>query len=45
VFEDVQRHFSQDEIIALSVAIALINAFNRLAIGARAHHPDEGRAA
>lgn len=41
VFEEVRRHFSQDEIIALSVAIALINAFNRLAIGARAQHPDE----
>lgn len=38
-FEELRRHFSQDEIVALSIAIALINAFNRLAIGARARHP------
>ena len=44
VFEEVQRRFSQDEIIALSVAVALINSFNRLAIGARAQHPDERQA-
>ncbi|WP_298873180.1 carboxymuconolactone decarboxylase family protein [uncultured Bradyrhizobium sp.] len=44
VFEELRRQFSQDEIIALSVAIALINAFNRLAIGARAQHPDDRKA-
>jgi AhpD family alkylhydroperoxidase len=45
VYEEVQRHFSQDEIIALSIAIAMINAFNRLAIGARAQHPADVRKA
>jgi AhpD family alkylhydroperoxidase len=44
-YEEVQRHFSQDEIVALSIAIALINAFNRLAIGARAQHPADLRKA
>lgn len=39
VYEEVQKHYAQDEIIALSIAIALMNAFNRLAIGARAEHP------
>jgi alkylhydroperoxidase family enzyme len=39
VYEELQRHFSQDEIVALSIAIAMINAFNRLAIGAGAQHP------
>ena len=43
VYEEVRRHFSQDEIVALSIAIALINAFNRLAIGARAQHPADMR--
>ena len=38
VYQEVQEHFSQDEIVALSIAIAMINAFNRLAIGARAQH-------
>lgn len=45
VFEALQRHFSQEEVIALSIAVAMINAFNRLAIGARAQHPDERKAA
>lgn len=39
VYEELKRHFSADEIIALSVAIAMINAWNRLAIGARVEHP------
>ena len=38
-YDEVRQHFSEDEIVALSVAIALMNAFNRLAIGARAQHP------
>ena len=45
VYEEVQRHFSQEEIIALSIAIAMINAFNRLAIGGRAQHPSDVRKA
>lgn len=34
-FEPLRAHFSEVEIADLSVAIALINAFNRLAVGAR----------
>jgi AhpD family alkylhydroperoxidase len=45
VYEELRRHFSQDEIVALSIAIAMINAFNRLAIGARAQHPADVRQA
>jgi AhpD family alkylhydroperoxidase len=45
VYNELRRHFSQDEIVALSIAIALINAFNRMAIGARAQHPADVRKA
>lgn len=41
VFEEVRRHFSEKEIADLSIAIAMINAWNRLAIGIRAVHPGE----
>ncbi|HXW70589.1 MAG TPA: carboxymuconolactone decarboxylase family protein [Methylocella sp.] len=40
-FNAVRRHFSDDELVALSIAIAMINAWNRLAIGARAQHPSD----
>jgi AhpD family alkylhydroperoxidase len=45
VYEEMRRHFSQDEIVAVSIGIAMINAFNRLAIGARAQHPADVREA
>ena len=45
VYEEMQRHFSSDEIIAVSIAIAMINAWNRLAIGGRAQHPADLRKA
>lgn len=38
-YDDARRHFSEKELADLSIAIAMINAWNRLAIGARAHHP------
>jgi AhpD family alkylhydroperoxidase len=45
-YEDVRRAFSDQELAALSIAIAMINAWNRLAIGFRAQHPaDAARAA
>lgn len=40
-FELVRKHFSQDELIALSINIAMINAFNRLAIEVRGEHPSD----
>jgi alkylhydroperoxidase family enzyme len=45
VYEEVSKHFSQDELIPLSIAIAMINAWNRLAIGARSQHPADRRRA
>jgi AhpD family alkylhydroperoxidase len=39
VYEDVQNAFSEDELIALSIGVAMINAWNRLAIGFRLQHP------
>jgi AhpD family alkylhydroperoxidase len=46
VYDEVRRHFSDEDLIALSLAIAMINAWNRLAIGFRAAHPaDVPRAA
>lgn len=45
-YEIVRSAFSEDELLALSVGIAMINAWNRLAIGFRLQHPaDHKRAA
>jgi len=44
-FERVRGHFSEAELTTLSIAIAMINAWNRLAIGARAQHPADIRKA
>jgi AhpD family alkylhydroperoxidase len=46
VYEQVRRRFSEKELADLSIVIAMINAWNRLAIGARAEHPaDRAKAA
>jgi len=39
VYEAVKQHFTEKELIDLSIAIAMINAWNRLSIGARSVHP------
>jgi AhpD family alkylhydroperoxidase len=39
VFNEARRHFSEKELADLSIVIAMINAWNRLAIGMRALHP------
>jgi len=39
VFEEVRGLFSEDELLTLSIGIAMINAWNRLAIGFRQQHP------
>jgi len=45
-YEVASSAFSEDELLALSVGIAMINAWNRLAIGFRLQHPaDHNRAA
>ena len=41
VYDEVRPHFSEKELIDLSIAIAMINAWNRLSIGARAVHPGD----
>jgi len=46
VYEEVRGEFSDDELIALSIAIGAINVWNRMAIGFRNEHPkDRSRAA
>jgi AhpD family alkylhydroperoxidase len=45
VYDELLRHFSEKEAADLSIAIAMINAWNRLAIGARAVHPSDLRKA
>ncbi|WP_018096690.1 carboxymuconolactone decarboxylase family protein [Sinorhizobium meliloti] len=45
-YEIAQSVFSEDELLVLSIGIAMINAWNRLAIGFRLQHPaDHKRAA
>ena len=45
-YETARAAFSDDELAALSIGVAMINAWNRLAIGFRLHHPaDRQRAA
>ncbi len=41
VYEEARRHFSEKEMADLSIAIGMINLWNRLAIGARAIHPGD----
>jgi AhpD family alkylhydroperoxidase len=46
VYNEARQHFSEKELADLSIAIAMINAWNRLAIGGRAVHPaDRAKAA
>jgi alkylhydroperoxidase family enzyme len=46
VCEGARSAFSDDELLALSIGVAMINAWNRLAIGFRLQHPaDRKRAA
>jgi alkylhydroperoxidase family enzyme len=45
-YEEARNAFSEDELVGLSIGIATINAWNRLAIGFRLQHPaDRMRAA
>lgn len=39
VFEELKKHFKDDEIVKLTVLIGMINTWNRIAIGFRAVHP------
>jgi AhpD family alkylhydroperoxidase len=39
VYDEARRQFSEKQLTDLSIAIAMINAWNRLMIGSRAVHP------
>jgi AhpD family alkylhydroperoxidase len=43
IYAEARKHFSEDELVTLSIAIGMINAWNRLAIGFRAQHPADLR--
>lgn len=38
-FEELKKHFSENEMTNITVAIGAINVWNRLAVGFRAPHP------
>jgi AhpD family alkylhydroperoxidase len=40
-FEEARRHFSEGELVELTLLIGAINTWNRIAIGFRAVHPVE----
>ncbi|MGK9260988.1 carboxymuconolactone decarboxylase family protein [Sinorhizobium meliloti] len=44
-YEIAQSVFSEDELLVLSIGIAMINAWNRLAIGFRLQHPADHKRA
>jgi AhpD family alkylhydroperoxidase len=39
IYEEARSAFSEDELLTLSIGVAMINAWNRLAIGFRQQHP------
>jgi alkylhydroperoxidase family enzyme len=41
VYEEVRGSFSEKEVADLTVAIMMINGWNRLAIGCRSRHPED----
>ena len=41
VYEAARQHFSDEELVKLTVAVATINAWNRIQISFRAVHPAE----
>lgn len=45
VYDELIRHFSEAEIVRLSMLIVAINGWNRLNVGVRAVHPVEERSA
>ena len=39
VYEEVRRHFSEEELVKLTHLVATINVWNRIAISFRSTHP------
>lgn len=44
-YEGLKAHFDDQEIIALTLLIAIINTWNRLAVGFRVEHPNDKKLA
>jgi AhpD family alkylhydroperoxidase len=45
VYEDVCTHFDDEELVKLTLLVAMINVWNRIAISFRSVHPVEAKAA
>lgn len=41
VYDEVRPHFSEKELADLTIAVAMINAWNRIAVASRARHPND----
>jgi AhpD family alkylhydroperoxidase len=44
-YEELKKHFSDAEVVNLTVLIGVINTWNRVAIGLRSQHPVKAKAA
>ena len=40
-YEEALRHFSEAEMVQLTILIGTINTWNRIAVGFRSHHPND----
>ncbi|RDJ27594.1 carboxymuconolactone decarboxylase family protein [Bosea caraganae] len=40
-YEEAREHFSEEELVKLTLLIGTINTWNRIAIGFRSHHPND----
>ncbi|MDZ4865855.1 MAG: carboxymuconolactone decarboxylase family protein [Alphaproteobacteria bacterium] len=45
VYEEVRAQFSEKELADLTIAVAMINAWNRIAVASRSRHPHDKAAA
>lgn len=43
-FEELKTHFSEEDIVKITVAIGTINTWNRIAVGFRSQHPVDAAA-
>ncbi|MBN9441638.1 carboxymuconolactone decarboxylase family protein, partial [Bosea sp. (in: a-proteobacteria)] len=40
-YEEAMRHFSEQEMVMLTLLIGTINTWNRIAVAFRSHHPND----
>lgn len=45
LYEEAHRHFTEEELVKLTVAVGLINVWNRICVGFQAVHPVASRPA